>query len=73
MIDAADQDALFPVLAGAFYGDYTWESHRVVTAKGYEKILFRLTGKKSDPEYKATKGPVLFISGATTNATSNFD
>ena len=51
---------------------YNWEAHQVTTEDGYEKVLFRLTGKESDPEFKATKQPVLLVTGSTQNVMSWF-
>ena len=49
---------------GAEQEDYVWEAHEVVTADGYVKTLFHITGLKSTPEFKATKQPVLLVNGA---------
>lgn len=66
-----EMDAIFS--EGGAYPTYTYEAHRVVTAKGYEKILFRITGDTDKPDFKADKGPVLYVAGATTNVLSSFD
>ena len=77
LIEPIDHAALFPVFNYIFsdngeYGQYAWESHKLITGDGYEKILFRVTQNLDNPSFKPTKGTVLYVNGATSNVTSTF-
>ena len=71
------KDSLYPEMAiyfndGGEYADYTWEAHRLETADGYMKTLFRVTGSTKHPGFKPKRQPVLFVNGSISNAMSFF-